>query len=974
MKAENLQAYSIIEQHHSADLKSEAYLLEHKKSGARILVLENDDENKVFYIGFRTPPKDSTGVAHILEHSVLCGSEAFPLKDPFVELAKGSLNTFLNAMTYPDKTVYPVASCNDQDFKNLMHVYMDAVFHPNIYREEKIFKQEGWHYETDEDDNIVINGVVYNEMKGAFSSPDDVLSRETFSSLYPDTTYGVESGGDPADIPKLRYEDFLDFHRRYYHPVNSYIYLYGNADMEERLRWLDENYLSAYERISVDSMPGMQKPFDEVKEIRREYPIPADDKGEKQTYLSYNATIGTVDDPELYIAFQMIDYALVTAEGTPLRKALLQAEIGTEIFSVYENGIRQPFFSIVAKNAEEADKERFVSVIRETLEQVVKEGFDENALMACVNGMEFRFREGDTGRYPKGLLYGLKALDSWLYDDKKPLIHLESLAIFAKLRERIGSSYYTELVKKYLLDNTHCTVLVLAPSAGLTAKRDAELAGSLQKYKDSLTAEGFERLKKDAEELKAYQAAEDDEEAKACLPLLKRSDLRRDILPIINEEIRLEPYPGLFHEVETNGILYLYLLFGLDGLPRALYPYLGLLLRVFAAMDTDNYSYEQLGYEIDKNTGNITMGTLAAYPVSKDPDYKTYVTINMSCLRSAIPVGTELINEVMLHTRLEDKARLKEIIAECRSRIAGSMMSSGHTVAASRAMSYISEFGLLKELSGGMDFFRFIEDAEEHFDEKADEIIAGLKKLIRFIFRSDNLLIDVTGTRAELDALRPHIAKMTEGLYDGEVEKEEVKLVPEKKNEGFTYPGQVQYVCRAGSYAKGGLEYTGALNVLRTILSYGYLWNEVRVKGGAYGCMTRFMAHGEGYFVSYRDPHLKNTVGIFEKVAQNIREFTASEKDMTRYIIGTLSDLDTPLSPRAKGTRSQQIWLEGESREHLQMYRDQVLDADQESIRALAEYVEAFISDGALCVVGNEEKLKAESGMFGTVLPLLTQR
>ncbi len=974
MKAENLQAYSIVEQHHSEDLKSEAYLLEHKKSGARVLVLENDDENKVFYIGFRTPPKDSTGVAHILEHSVLCGSEAFPLKDPFVELAKGSLNTFLNAMTYPDKTVYPVASCNDQDFKNLMHVYMDAVLHPNIYREEKIFKQEGWHYETDGDDNIVINGVVYNEMKGAFSSPDDVLNRETFSSLYPDTTYGVESGGDPADIPKLKYEDFLDFHRSYYHPVNSYIYLYGNADMEERLSWLDENYLSAYERISVDSMPGTQKPFGEVKEIRKEYPIASGDKGEKQTYLSYNATIGTVDDPMLYIAFQMIDYALVTAEGTPLRKALMQAGIGTEIYSTYENGIWQPFFSIVAKNAEEADKERFVSIIRKTLEQVIKDGFDENALMACVNGMEFRFREGDTGRYPKGLLYGLKALDSWLYDDKKPLIHLESLAIFKELREKIGSTYYTDLVKKYLLDNTHCTVLVLAPSAGLTARRDAELAESLKKYRESLTEDEFAKLKKDAEELKAYQEAEDDEEAKACLPVLKRADLRRNVQPIINEEMKMDPYPGLFHEVETNGILYLYLLFEIDGLPRELYPYLGLLMRVFATMDTENYSYEQLGYEIDKYTGNITIGTLAAYPVSKKPDYRTFVSVNMSCLRSSIPAGVDLINEVMLHTRLEDKARLKEVIAECRSRIAGSMMSSGHTVAVSRAMSYISEFGLLKELSGGLDFFRFIEDAEEHFDEKADEIIDGLKKIMRFIFRRDNLLIDVTGTREELEAFRPHIAKLTEGLGSGDVEKEEVKLLPEMKNEGLTYPGQVQYVCRAGNYVKHGFEYTGALNVLKTILSYGYLWNEVRVKGGAYGCMTRFTAHGESCFVSYRDPHLKNTVEVFKKVAQNIREFSASEKDMTRYIIGTLSDLDVPLSPRAKGTRSQQIWLEGETLEHLQGYRDQVLDADEDSIRALAEYVEAFISDGAFCVVGNEEKVKENSGMFATVVPLLTVR
>ena len=974
MKTENLKAYRKIEQRYSEDLKSETYLLEHIKSGARVLVLENDDENKVFYIGFRTPPEDSTGVAHILEHSVLCGSEAFPLKDPFIELAKGSLNTFLNAMTYPDKTVYPVASCNDQDFKNLMHVYMDAVLHPNIYREEKIFRQEGWHYETDEEDNIVINGVVYNEMKGAFSSPDEVLNRETFSSLYPDTTYGVESGGDPADIPKLTYEAFLDFHRRYYHPVNSYIYLYGNADMEERLRWLDENYLSAYEKITLESRPATQKPFDKVREIRKEYPVAAEDKGEKQTYLSYNTTIGTVDDPMLYIAFQMIDYALVTAEGTPLRKALMQAGIGTEIYSSYENGIWQPFFSIVAKNAEEADKERFVKIIRDTLTQVIRDGFDENALMACINGMEFHFREGDTGRYPKGLLYGLKALDSWLYDDKKPLIHLEPLTLFKELRERIGSSYYTDLVKKYLLDNTHGTILVLAPSAGLTGKRDAELAESLKKYKESLSAEEFSKLKKDAEELKAYQEAEDDEELKKCLPLLKRSDLRREILPVINEETELAGVPTLFHEIDTNGILYLSLLFDVEKMPRALYPYMGLLLRVFAAVDTENYSYEQLGYEIDKKTGNISLSTLAAMPYDRKDEYRTFVTLSMSCLRSAIGDGTELMSEMMYRTCLEDKARLKEIIAESRSRMAGSMMSGGHNVAAARAKSYHSKFGLLREQTGGVDFFRFLEDAEEHFDEKADELIEGLKKILRFIFRSDNLMIDVCGSREELDALRPFVGKLTEGLQDGEVEKEDVELLPEKKNEGFTYPGQVQYVCRSGSYGAHGFEYTGALNVLKTILSYGYLWNEVRVKGGAYGCIVRFTPYGDGCFVSYRDPHLKNTVEVFEKIVDFTRAFKADEKEMTRYIIGTLSETDIPLFPRGKGQRSLQMWLEHETAEHRQHCRDQVLDADQESIRALAEYVEAILSDDAFCVVGNEEKLKADSGMFKSVQPLLTVR
>ncbi|MBR5421265.1 MAG: insulinase family protein [Lachnospiraceae bacterium] len=973
MNIDNLTAYKLIEHHYSEDLKSEAYLLEHIKSGARICVLENDDENKVFYIAFRTPPKDSTGVAHILEHSVLCGSDAFPLKDPFVELAKSSLNTFLNAVTYPDKTVYPIASCNQQDFKNLMHVYMDAVLHPNIYKEKKIFLQEGWHYETDEAGELIINGVVYNEMKGAFSAPDDVLMRETFSSLFPDTTYGVESGGDPQVIPELTYEDFLAFHSAYYHPANSYIYLYGDADMEERLNWLDEAYLSAYERISIDSMPGLQKSFDKAQLIRKEYPITEAEKEEDQCYLSWNAVIGTSLDPQLMLAFQMIDYALVGADGTPLRKALIKAGIGTEVYSAYEVDELQPFYSIVTKNAGEDDRERFESIILEELKKAVEEGPDEDALLACVNTMEFHFREGDTGRYPKGLLYGLKALDSWLYDADKPLIHLEILDLYKKLRELIGTDYYSKLIKTYLLENTHRNVLVLAPKKGLTTERDEALAKKLKEYKEGLSEAEYERIKTEAKELKEWQDAEESEELLECLPSLKFSDLRKEIIPLSNRETECCGIKTVFHETETNGIIYLNLLFNVDGMPLRLYPYAGLFSRVLCSMDTENYDYARLGFEIDKKTGNISAGGMYSVPGGDSSKYGKYLTMSLSCLDSQLEEALELLREVMLTTKLDDTQRLKEIIAELRSRMAGSMMSSANTVASGHALAYISPFAKAREMIGGLDFFRFLEDAEEHFEEKKDELTAGLKEMARYAFRKDNLLLDVTGSETELKLLEGKLEGICGGLSPEIPEASDEKPVIEKRNEGFCCSGQVQYVCRAGDYKAHGLEYTGAIQVMRTILAYDYLWSEVRVKGGAYGCMNRFCTNGECYFVSYRDPNLTQTIDTFCGVADYIRNFTADEKQMIRYIIGTLSDLDIPMTPRAKGARSLQAYLDGDTNESLQKRRDQLLATRQDEIRALAAHIDALLSDESLCVVGNEETIKAAGDIFGSVAPLFTR-
>ena len=603
-KIAGLGSYEILESRRVPDLNSYGFLLRHKKTGARLTLLSNDDNNKVFYIGFRTPPEDSTGVAHIIEHTVLCGSKNFPVKDPFIELAKGSLNTFLNAMTYPDKTVYPVASCNDKDFQNLMHVYLDAVFYPNIYQEKKIFMQEGWHYDlADMEDDLTINGVVYNEMKGAFSSPDDVLDREVLNSLFPDTPYGTESGGDPDVIPDLTYEAFLDFHKKYYHPSNSYIYLYGDMDMADKLEFIDQEYLSRFDALAVDSKIRMQKEFAAPKEIRKEYSIMEEESEKSNTYLAYNAVVGDNLDRKLYIAFQVLDYALCSAPGAPLKEALIRQGIGKEIYSTYDNGVMQPYFSIVAKGAEEDQKEEFVRVIENVLKEQAEAGIDRKALRAGLNYFEFKYRESDFGSYPKGLILGLQALDSWLYDDGKPFLHVEANETFGVLKEEAESGYYEDLIRKYLLDNAHKSILVLAPSKGMTARKDAALQKKLQEWKKALGREELEEIVRQTRELVAYQEEPNSKEDLARIPLLEREDIKKEAEPYINEEHKTSDGTlVLEHDIYTNGIAYLRFMFDIGQIPAELFPYIGVLKNVLGMVDTENYAYGDLYHETNIKT------------------------------------------------------------------------------------------------------------------------------------------------------------------------------------------------------------------------------------------------------------------------------------------------------------------------------------------------------------------------------------
>ncbi len=964
MDLSNCTAYEVLEEKKLGDIKSAGFLLQHKKSGAKISLISNQDENKVFYIGFRTPSLDSTGAAHILEHSVLCGSEKFPAKDPFVELVKSSLNTFLNAMTYPDKTIYPVASCNSKDFQNLMEVYLDAVFHPNIYQHREIFCQEGWHYEMEDlESPLTINGVVYNEMKGAFSSPDEVLSREIFKALYPDTSYAYESGGDPEAIPDLSYEQFLAFHQKYYHPCNSYIYLYGDMDMEEKLNWMDQEYLSKFEKIQIDSKIKLQKPFGKTREVEIPYPIASGEPLEDNTYLSYNVSTGTILDKTLYVAFDILDYALLSAPGAPLKQALLDAKIGKDIMASFDNYSLQPMLSIVAKNSNPERKEEFLSIIQRVLKEQVAHGINKKSLLAGINSFEFRYREADFGSYPKGLLFGIKCLDSWLYDDSNPFLHLEELEVIEFLKQQVEQGYFEELVQKYLLDNTHAAVVVAKPEYGLNAKKEGALAKKLQEYKESLSEKEQQEIVDFTHHLRQYQEEPSAPEDLDKIPTLTRQDIKKEGEKLYIREKYVDDTLVLCHDIDTNGIAYFSLMFDVTDMPPQQIPYLGILKAVLGYVDTASYGFPELANEINLHTGGI-FSNIGIYPHVEQDTISLKYEVKVKALYQEIPKAMEIVREILSSSNFRKQERMYEILAQLKSRLQMSMSSAGNAVSSMRAMSYFSESAKYTDMVQGIEFYQLVKELEEHFEEKKDALSQTLEHLMEVIFCRENLIFSIGAEPQGIAQLEQEIVPLKEILYHKKGGAKKEPLLLEKKNEGFLDASQVQYVSRAGNFRKEGYQYTGTLRILKVLLSYDYLWLNIRVKGGAYGCMSGFTRKGDAYFASYRDPNLSQTNEIYEGIPEYLEQFTVEEKEMTKYIIGTFSSVDAPLTPGAKTGRSATAYLTGVTEEMLQKEREEILNANQEDIRKLSGIVRAVLKEDALCVIGNEEKLTKEKELF----------
>lgn len=966
-RLEKLSAYRVVEQRTIKEMQSEGFVLEHMKTKAKLFLLSNADENKVFCIGFRTPPNDNTGLPHILEHSVLCGSEKFPLKDPFVELVKGSLNTFLNAMTYPDKTVYPIASCNEKDFQNLMDVYMDAVLHPNIYKEEKIFRQEGWHYEMETVESpLIYNGVVYNEMKGAYSSPEGMLDRCIQSTLYPDNCYGKDSGGDPVSIPELTYEKFLDFHRTYYHPTNSYIYLYGDMDMAEKLDWLDKEYLSKYEERPVDSHIPEQKAFTEPVEREIYYSITDGESEEDATYLSISTVVGTDLDPKLYVAFQILEYTLLDAPGAPLKQALIDAGIGQDILGGYESGILQPYFTVIAKDADRDQKGEFLAVVKGILRKLADEGINRKSLLAGMNYFEFKYREADYGSAPKGLMYGLQCLDSWLYDGD-PMMHLEYQETFDYLKKAAEKGYFEQLIRDYLLDNPFEAVIVLSPKKNMTAQEEEKLAAKLAAYKDSLSAEEVQVIVDQTKALKEYQDTPSTPEQMAMIPLLERSDIDREAEKFCWTEKEEDGIKVLHHNFFTSGIGYLKVLFDTSAVPQEDLYYVGLLKSVLGSVDTEHYSYSDLTSEIYLNSGGVDFAVNSYADLANPEQFTGAFVASARVLYDRLDFGFTMLEEILTRSVFNDEKRLYEVIQETRSRARMKLENAGHSTAVSRATSYFSASAYYNEMTGGTAYYHFLEKIAKNYETEKTTVIAKMQEVAAKLFTRSNMLVNYTADDTGYEKLPECLKILASRLPQGSGERFAFTHPVENLNEGLKTSAQVDYVARCGSFRQAGLKYTGALKILQVILSYDYLWLNIRVKGGAYGCMSGFGRSGEGYLVSYRDPNLKETNAIYEGIPGYLENFDADDREMTKYVIGTVSNLDAPLTPSIRGSRGLSAYLSGVTEEMMQQERDQVLDATQEDIRALAPLVRAVLDTGSFCVVGNEEKIESNREMFGKV-------
>ena len=711
--------------------------------------------------------------------------------------------------------------------------------------------------------------------------------------------------------------------------------------------------------------------FTTPNRIVRECPIGEGEDEEENTYLSQNFCVGNSLDPKLYIAFQILDYALCSAPGAPLKQALVDCGVGKDVYSIYENGIRQPYFSVVAKDTSVEKEQEFLQVTEEVLKKLVKDGFDEKALLAGINYYEFKYREADFGSYPKGLMYGLQVLDSWLYDDRLPFIHIEANETFAELRGKVKTGYFEGLVQKYLLDNTHRSVVILQPKLGLLEEQEQKQREKMAQVKAAMSPEEIENVKETFQKLTEFQESEDAKEDLEKIPLLKREDMKKEANLPVNEVRSIGDTTLLYHDLFTNGIGYLRLIFKLDQIPGKYFPYIGILKGCLGLLNTEHYAYGDLFNEMNLVTGGMA-AVNNVYGKLQDTDQFTLtLELKTKVFYDRLAEAIDLMREIVMTSDFTDAKRLYEILAEGKSRMQAQMTSGGHSVAAGRALSYGSIPGAVSEEISGIPFYRLITDLEAHFDEKKEELVEILQTLVKMIFRPENLMVDFVGEEKAVALLDAPVEAFKAALYMENVEKEHYIPETSRKNEGFLTSGQVNYVCRAGNFRKSGLQYTGALRVLKVMMGYEYLWVNVRVKGGAYGCMCSFGKSGDAYIASYRDPNLGKTIEAYEGIVEYVAHFAGDERSMTQAVIGTVSEMDAPMNPAAKALRALSIYLTGQTAEQLQKERDQVLDATAEDIRALAGHMKAFLEDDCLCVVGNTKKIEEEKERFGTLEQLL---
>jgi len=960
-KQHDMHGFKLLEKRFVKEVNADCYYYLHEKSGARVLKIAADDPNKTFIISFKTFPESDAGTPHIMEHSVLNGSRNFPVKSPFDVLSKGSLKTFINAFTGKDMTAYPLASMNEKDYFNLMHVYLDAVFNPLLYDDQRILDQEGWHYElTDPNNPIVYNGVVYNEMKGAYSDPSRVLRYEFYKNLFPDNPYGFESGGYPPVIPTLTYEQFKNFHRRYYHPENSYILLYGDAPLDKELAFIDSLYLSRYD--VANNLPSVidQPAFESMKEVTDYYPVLPGAETEGQTFLNLGWVAGHNTDVKLSTGLDILAEVLVNQESAPLRLAFEKAGIGQDV-SASNDSYQQNVFQIVVQNANPQDRERFLEIVNKTLQEQVDSGLDMEAIEGVLNRLEFNLREGNTAQ--KGLTYGFQCLPGWFFADD-PFLTLEWEKPLSALKKGLKEKYLESLIIRYMLNNPHALMLTLEPKPGMEQEINQEAEAELASYKKELTENDINKLVVKTEELLAYQKAEDTPEALATIPLLELSDINPDVEWFQVEQKKAETTPVLYFNDFTSGVVYVNLYFDLRTLPEELIPYASLLSNFLGILNTENYSYGDLTKALNMHTGGFYTALSTYLEDNDDSKLIPKFRVTTKAMNDKVDKLFDLSGEVLNKSLYNDAERLKTILSRHQSQLDQAVKSNGYRYAVRRLTSYYSNEGMFRERTGGLDYYWFVTDLNNNFDQRSQEIIENLTKTATLLFNHDNLIAAVTCDEKDY----PLFTRNLDG-FAGMLPKENIILNDwtfdlKKLNEGILAPSKVQYVIDGCNFRKLGFPWDGKLYVLNQILSTDYLQTQIRVVGGAYGGFTVIDNAGNFTFRSYRDPNLKETVERYQAIPAYLEGFTTDEPGMTRYIIGTIADMDVPHTASEKGDIAVGNFFTRQTREAMQQDRAAILSTTVEDIRGFAPLAKAVLEQNYLCVYGNAENIDANRKLF----------
>ncbi|HNZ33258.1 MAG TPA: insulinase family protein [Candidatus Cloacimonas sp.] len=968
---ELIYGFQLIEKREIKEISTTAHLYKHIKSGAELIYYECDDDNKVFMIGFKTVPEDNTGCPHILEHSVLNGSRNFPAKTTFMELVKGSMNTFINAMTFPDMTCYPVASTNDKDFINLMRVYLDAVLFPNIYEQPNILHQEGWHLElTSEDAPLNYRGVVYNEMKGALSSPENIIGRKSLHAQFPDSPYSFESGGDPDSIPELTYDNFIAFHKKYYHPSNSKITLYGNLNLADTLKIIDAEYLSQFEDSKQKVHLPLQKPFAKAKVTKMDIPLEEGKDIEEQYYLSLNWTYGLITDKYLPQALKALAEMLMDTPASPLKKVIRDSGYAKDSFVYVHNDILQPTISLICKQVKQENIEPLVKLIKQELENIVKNGFDKKLVEAIINKLEFSLREAQYQYYPKGLIYALNSQALWMHTGN-PMDYLAFEPMLKELRRGLEEPYFENLIEKVLLYNKHSHQIVFEPVPGLIQKKEQETAAKLAELKKKMSKKEIAKLLEFNQQLIQWQQEPEKKENLEKIPVLSLSDLN----PLskhypIEEEIKAD-YTLLKHPLTTNGIVYFKAYFDIAHAEEEDLPWIKLYTQLAEWMNSENYNFAQRSTEIDINTGGITLDIDLYNNYQTPDDILPKIVLAGKAVSTKFGKLMELASEYALKPMFDDPQRIKQLLAELKAKTETMLPFQGHRIAIHRMLKPISHLYHWRDISSGLGYYHFLCDLVNNMDSAIDDIIEELNWIKKTFFTTHNLIISITADEEDILPSTNELANLI-SCVSGEAFAPIKNLYAIRDyNEGIYAPIQVQYCAKGGNFFRRGYSYSGKLRVLNNILRSNYLHKELRIKGGAYGNMSDFTPGGYVYFVSYRDPNLRETLEVFDSVPEFLRSFDCDKQEFDKYIIGEISALDYPLTPEGTGEKADESYITGFSYEDRQQIRDEVLSAKKEDIRNYADLVEAVMLRNHYAVFGSETKVKEAADIFDAIIPAL---